>query len=94
VFVDLVIQHAMRMRHIVICGLPRSIICFQIKLDWTVCTCLTEIYDGTDMYRIYYIQNNYTFRHFSLAIFRMRNEKISKQLYSTSVGCIQLGGKR
>ena len=30
VFVTLVIQHAMRMRHIVICGLPRSTICFHI----------------------------------------------------------------
>ena len=28
--VDLGIQHAMRMRHIVICGLPRSTILFHI----------------------------------------------------------------
>jgi len=27
------------------------------------------------MYIIYYIKNNYMFRHFSLAIFRLRNEK-------------------
>ena len=27
------------------------------------------------MYRIYYIKNNYTFRHLTLAIFRLRNEK-------------------
>jgi len=27
------------------------------------------------MYRIYYIKNNYMFRHFTLAIFRLRNEK-------------------
>ena len=32
VFVDLGIQHAMRMRHIVICDLPRSIIFFHIIL--------------------------------------------------------------
>jgi len=35
------------------------------------------------------------FRHFTLAIFRLRNEKkLSKQLYSTYVGCIEWGGKR
>jgi len=35
------------------------------------------------------------FRHFTLAIFRLRNEKkLSKQLYSTYVGYIQWGGKR
>ena len=27
------------------------------------------------MYRIYYIKNNYMFRHFTLAIFTLRNEK-------------------
>jgi len=49
------------------------------------------------MYRICYIKNNYMFRPFILAIFRLRNEKMkkfSKQLYSTYVGCIQWGGKR
>ena len=65
------------------------------KLDWIVCVCLTQIYDGRDIYRIYYIKNSYMFRHFSLAIFRLRNEKkFSKQLYSTYVGCVQWGGKR
>jgi len=34
------------------------------------------------------------FRPFSLAIFRLINEKLSKQLHSTCVGCIQWGGKR
>jgi len=37
--------------------------------------CLTQLYDGRDMYRVYYIKNNYIFRHFSLAIFRLINEK-------------------
>jgi len=48
---------------------------FVIKLDWSVCICLTQLYDGRDMYRIYYIKNNYIFRHFTLAIFRLRNKK-------------------
>jgi len=45
---------------------------------------------------IYYIKNNYMFRPFSLAIFRLIIEKISKQskqLHLTCVGCIQWGGK-
>jgi len=33
-------------------------------------------------------------RHFTLAIFRLRNEKLSKQLYSTYVGCIHRGEVR
>ena len=68
----------------------------SVKLDWSVCICLTQLYDGRDMHRIYYIKNNYMFRHFILAIFRLINEKkkLSKQLYSTYVGCIQWGGNR
>ena len=42
---------------------------------------------------IYYIKNNYMFQPFSLAIFKLINEKLSKQLHLTCVGCIQLGGK-
>ena len=34
------------------------------------------------------------FRHFTLAILRLRNEKISEQLYSTCVGSIQWGRKK
>ena len=48
---------------------------FIIKVEWSVCTCLTQLYDGRYMYRIYYIKNNYMFWHFTLAIFRLRNEK-------------------
>jgi len=44
------------------------LVVFIIKLDWSVCICLTQHYDGRDMYRIYYIKN-YMFRHFTLAIF-------------------------
>jgi len=35
--------------------------------------CLTQLYDGTDMHRIYYIKNSYMFRNFILTIFRLRN---------------------
>jgi len=45
------------------------------KLYCSVFICLTQLYDGIDMYRIYYIKNNYMFRHFTLTIFRLRNEK-------------------
>ena len=50
----------------------------DIGLDWSVCICLTQLYDDRDMYRIYYIKSNNMFRHFTLAIFRLRNEKLSK----------------
>jgi len=42
---------------------------------------------------IYYIKINYMFQPFSLAIFRLIIEKLSKQLHLTCVGCIQWGGK-
>ena len=35
----------------------------------------TALFDGRYMYRIYYINNNYMFRHLTMAIFRLRNEK-------------------
>jgi len=55
----------------------------------------TTLFDGRNMYRIYYIKNNYMFLHLIMAIFRLRNEKkLSKQLYSAYVGCIQWAGKR
>jgi len=28
---------------------------FIIKLDWSVCTCLTQLYDGRDMYFYTYL---------------------------------------
>ena len=48
--------------------------------------CLAQLYDGREMYRIYYIKNNYMFRHFTLAIFRLRNEK--KNLVSSYTGLV------
>jgi len=47
----------------------------QKVLDWSVCICLTQLYADRDMYRIYYIKNNYMLRPITLAIFRLRNEK-------------------
>jgi len=47
---------------------------FIIKLDCSVCTCLTQLYYGRDVYIIYYIKN-YMFQHFTLAIFSLRNVK-------------------
>ena len=61
------------------------------------CTYLsnTTLFDGRDVYRIYYIKNNYKFRHLTLDIFGLRNKKkLSKQLYLTYVGCIHWRGKR
>ena len=29
------------------------------SLDWSVCICLTQLYDGRDMYRIYYVNVYY-----------------------------------
>jgi len=67
------------------------------KLELECIYCLTQQSGGyiyIYIYNIYYIDNNYMFWHFSLAIFRLINEKLSKQLYSTCVYCIQWGGKR
>jgi len=47
--------------------------------------CLTQLYDGRDMYRIYYITNNYMFRHLTMAIFRLRNEKVLVSSYTRLV---------
>jgi len=40
------------------------------------------------MYGIYYVKNNYMFRHVTMAIFRLRMKKLSKQMYSTYVDSI------
>ena len=51
-------------------------IVFLIKLDWNVCICLTQLYDGRDMYRIYYIKNNYMFWHFTRSV-----RKVSDRIF-------------
>ena len=65
---------------------------FNFKPRQTRLECMnlsnTTLFDGKDMYRIYYIQKNYMFRHLTMAIFRLRMKKLSKQLHSNYVGCI------
>ena len=64
---------------------------FIIKLDWIVCICETQLYDGRDTYRIYYIKNNYMFRHFTLAIFRLRIEKKIVSSYTRFIWVVYSG---
>jgi len=45
------------------------------KLDWNVYTCLKQLYDGRNMYIIYYLKNSCMFRHFSFINLKMANEK-------------------
>ena len=46
------------------------------------------------MYRIYYIKNNYMFRHFILAIFRLRNEKNLVSSYTPLMWVVHSGEVR
>jgi len=36
----------------------------------------TTLFVGRDVYRIYYIENNYMFRHLTMAIFRLRKKNL------------------
>jgi len=67
---------------------------FINKLDWSVCTCLTQLYDGRDMYRIYYIKNSFVFRHLTMAIFRLRNEKNLVSSYTRLTWAVYSGEVR
>ena len=40
-----------------------------------MCLSNTTLFDGKDMYSIYYIKHNYMFQHLTMAIFRLRIEK-------------------
>jgi len=46
------------------------------------------------MYRIYYIKNNYMFRPFTLAIFRLRNEKNLVSSYTRLMWVVYSGEVR
>ena len=46
------------------------------------------------MYRIYYIKNNYMFRHFTLTIFRLRNEKNLVSSYTRLMRVVYSGKVR
>ena len=63
-----------------------------VALEWSVCTCLTQLYLMVDIYRIYYIKINYIFRPLTMAIFRLRLKNFVSSY--TCVGCIQWRGKR
>ena len=52
------------------------------------------LFDGRDMYIIYYIKNNYMFRPFTLAIFRLISEKISVSSYARLVWVVYSGEVR
>ena len=51
----------------------------------------TTLFDGRDMYRIYYIKNNYMFRHLTLAIFRLRNKKNLVSSYTRLMWAVYSG---
>ena len=67
----------------------------RLELECTYClTQLSGRYIYIYIHIIYCTDNNYMFRHFSLTTIRLINEKLSKQLYSTCVYCLQWWGKR
>ena len=67
---------------------------FIIKLDWSVCICITQLYGGRDMYRIYYIKHTYMFRPFTLAIFRLRNDRYLVSSYTRLMWVVYSGEVR
>jgi hypothetical protein len=78
--------------------LRTSKIAVCVLSDTTVCTvwhncvyCLTQLYDGIDMYRIYYIENSYVFRPLHWPSSGWEMKKLSKQLYWTYMCCVQWG---
>jgi len=56
--------------------------------------CNTTLFDGRDMYGICYIKNNYMFRHFTLVIFRLRNEKNLVSSYTRLMWVVYSGEVR
>ena len=46
------------------------------------------------MHRIYYVKNNYMFRHFTLAIFRLRKEKNLGSSYTRLMWAVYTGRVR
>ena len=40
-----------------------------------MCLSNTTLFDGKDTYRIYYTESNYMFRHLTMAVCRLKNEK-------------------
>jgi len=54
----------------------------------------TSLFDGKDMYRIYCIENNYMFRHLTMTIFRLRNEKKLVSSYTRLMWAVYSGEVR
>ena len=52
------------------------------------------LFDCRDMYRIYYIKNNYKFRHLTMAIFRLRNGKNLVSSYTRIMWAVYSGEVR
>jgi len=68
--------------------------CVYNKLDWIVYTYPTQLYDGIDMYNLLHKEQLHVSALF-IGHFQVEKlKKLSKQLYSTCVGCIQWGGQR
>jgi len=71
---------------VVYSGEVRGAVGTRLYISLPPYSCVRQVYGDIYIYRIYYIKNNDMFRPFSLAIIRLINEKLSKQLHSTCVG--------
>jgi len=54
----------------------------------------TTLFDGRDIYSIYYIKYNYMFRLLTMAIFRLYMKYLVSSYTRLIIGCIQWGGRR
>jgi len=70
---------------------------FRIKFlsfnDFPLYLSNTALFDGGDMYSIYYIMYNYMFRHLTVDIFRLYMKYLVSSYARLNMGCIQSGGR-